>query len=508
MAAIALNQTGSPSLFSGDIPRAAVIAAFAMLLANMLTSGLTAPLWLDENFSATIATQPSLKGLAYWCLNELSGPLYYSLLWAWEKIAGDSDTALRMPSLFFSLAAPSLLLWKGHEDRKMRYSWAICFALWRPGFEIAADARPYSLMLFLGCVQAICFLRLMEAPNTSRAAIWAGVSSLAVLTHYHAAVISGVQGVAYLLIWHRKALHTWPALLVLLPMVAWISLHLQFVLNFAGSGYTWYQLVRWKDALFVPLFLCGSVAPFIAFILLLPAYVYVRFAGIRSTQPTHPDISPEMVLIGTGLISAALVVGVGFVRPSFSIRYLLPYVGAVSLLIPVLLREVKHFAPATSMVIILLLIGSAVPPFVNHLVEPLGDHRYTFNFEQPSAWIMENSDVRRLVYLWDNPTALMSSPERLAEVGGFFFRRQGRPVDVLIPRYAMNADPHPAILAQTDHRSDTAIIWAYDRAVPNTSGLRYPPRFPQDKKMWKCRDFGSDDIVVLACLPSSNRTTT
>lgn len=503
MASIALKRAASPSLFSGDIPRAVVIVAFVIFLANMLTSGLTAPLWLDENFSAAIATQPSLKGLINWCLNELSGPLYYSLLWAWEKIAGNGDTVLRVPSLFFSLAGPVLLLWKGHEDRTIRYLWAICFALWRPGFEIAADARPYSLMLFLGCAQAICFLRLLKAPTTSRAAIWAGVSSLAVLTHYHAAAIAGLQGVAYLLIWHRKALRTWPALLVLLPMAAWMSLHLPFVLNFASSGYTWYQLTTWKDALFVPLFLCGSVATFIALTLTLPVYFYIRFAADLSPQALYPRFSPEMVLIGTGLLSAALVVGMGFVRPSFSIRYLLPYVGAVSLLIPVLLRDVQHWARAGSMVMVLFLIGSAVPPFVEHLAKPLDDHRYTFNFEQPSKWIMDNSNVRRLVYLWDNPTALMSDPKRLADVGGFFFRRHGRAVDVLIPRYAINADPYPAILALTGDRSDTAIIWAYDKAVPNTSGLIHPPRLSQGR--WRCRNFGADHIVVLACLPSSGR---
>ena len=59
MATATLNKTASPSLFSGDIPRTIMIAAFLLFLANILTSGLHAPLWLDENFSAAIANQPS-----------------------------------------------------------------------------------------------------------------------------------------------------------------------------------------------------------------------------------------------------------------------------------------------------------------------------------------------------------------------------------------------------------------------------------------------------------------
>ena len=500
MASVSLDRTASPSLFAGGIPRAVLVTALLLFLANIFVSGLFTPLWLDENFSATIAAQSSIGGLIDWCLNELSGPLYYSVLWTWEKVAGDSNAALRIPSLFFSMAAPAFLLWKGHEDRTIRYLWALSIALWQPGFGIATEARPYSLMLFLACVQAVCFLRLMQAPSTSRAAIWAGASSLAVLTHYHAAVIAGIQGIAYLLIWRHVALRTWPAMFILLPMAAWMNLHLHVVLNFAGSGYSWYQLLNWKEALIAPLFLCGSVATLIALGFMLPVWAYVRFGKARPTRPASLRMSPEMLLICTGLLSTASVVAIGFVRPSYSMRYLLPYVGAVSLLIPIVLRDVKQLVPAAPMAIILLLIGSSLPPLVKRITDPLDDHRYGFNFEQPSEWIMRNSDARRLVYLWDNPTALMGKPDKLADVGGFFFRRDSRPVEVLIPRYALNADPHPAVQALTKGRLDTAIIWAYDRGVPNTSSLLYPPRLSQDKR-WTCRNFGLGSVTVLACIP-------
>ena len=494
------TEKPSPSLFSGEIPRSALMVAFLLLLANILVSGLRAPLWLDENFSAALAVQPTFAKLIDWCLNELSGPLYYTLLWAWQNLAGDSNVVLRLPSLFFSIAAPALILWKGHQDRTIRYLWASSLALWQPGFNLATEARPYSLMLFLGCAQAICFLRLLKAPTTSRAAAWAGVSSLAILTHYHAIIISGLQGLAYLAIGRRTALRTWPALFVLLPMALWMRWHLAMVLNYATSGQTWYQLLTWRGAATAPFFLWGSLIPVVALVLLLPVYLYITLSKPREIRH-FAALSPEMVLVCTGLLSSIFVVGMGFVRPSFVMRYLLPYVGATSLLVPIMLREIKRDVPAAPLAIILLLIGSAITPLAQRLARPSEDFRYSFNFEQPSAWIMSNSPVTKLVFLWDNPTALLGQPSKIAQVGEFFFRREGRPLDVLIPRYALNADPDPAIAALIKGRSDTAIIWAYDKGVPNTSALLYPPRFWKDKARWKCRNFGAGEIIVLTCLP-------
>ena len=501
MLSATLDQTASRSLFSNDIPRAVVIGAAALFLANILMAGLRAPLWLDENFSAAIAAQPHFAGLLDWCLNELSGPLYYSLLWAWEKLAGDGNVALRIPSLLIAIAAPAVLVWKGDDERQTRILWAISLGLSGTGFGIATEARPYTLMLLLGCVQAICFLRLMQAPTTRRAAIWAGVSSLAILTHYHALVISGVQGIAYLLIWRRTALRSWPALLVLLPMVSWMNWHLRVVLHYANSGQTWYRLLDWQQVLFVPAFVCGSATAAVVLAVVAPFGLYARLAHPTIAQRRRSGPSPEVVLVATGLLSTLIVLGMGFVRPSFSIRYLLPYIGALSLAMPLLLREVKRMVPAAPLLVVLLLIGAAVPPLVQRMTAPQDDGRYAFNFERPSAWIMAHGDARRLVFLWDNPTALLGRPDKLADVGGFFFRRADRPIAVLIPHYPLNADPYPAVLGLTRDRADTAVIWAFDKGVPNTSALLRPPGVLQDTARWNCRDFGQNDVTVLACIP-------
>jgi len=109
MTSVASQNSSPSSLLLGDVSTAFLTLAFLLLLANILAAGLPAPLWLDENFSAAIATQPTFNGLLEWCLSELSGPLYYSVLWSWEKVAGNENIALRIPSMLFCVAAPAFL---------------------------------------------------------------------------------------------------------------------------------------------------------------------------------------------------------------------------------------------------------------------------------------------------------------------------------------------------------------------------------------------------------------
>lgn len=47
----------------------------------------------------------------------------------------------------------------------------------------------------------------------------------------------------------------------------------------------------------------------------------------------------------------------------------------------------------------------------------------------------------------------------------------------------------------------SAVIWIYDAGVPGTMSVRFPPRLRQDRARWTCRDFGSGEVFVLACVP-------
>jgi uncharacterized membrane protein len=109
-------------------------------------------LWIDEGNSAMKAIQPSF--MLFWeKMKELSGsdlqmPLYMGLLWAWEKIFGHSEYALRSLNIpFFTLSAGILLyLWDAERRLKLAFVFLMCFSpmLW----VYLDEARPYIFQFF------------------------------------------------------------------------------------------------------------------------------------------------------------------------------------------------------------------------------------------------------------------------------------------------------------------------------------------------------------------------
>lgn len=484
---------------AGDIPTGLFAAAMLLFMATQLLSGLTMPLSMDEGFSAVIAAQPDPASLIRWCLAELSGPVYYSILWGWEKLAGDANVALRLPGLAFALAAPWLLWAKGPGDRTTRALWAVTVALWVPALANGTEVRPYSLILLLASAQAIAFLRLIEAPDTRRALLWTGLSTLAVLTHYHAAVIAGLQGLAFVGIWRMRAVRCWPALLPLAPMAVWMMWHLPLLLKFTGAG-GWYLPLGFGDVVHIPLLFFGSVGLGALLVAAMATTFYARLRQGASSCLRFDASTAEIALAGSGVGAFLIVLAAGFVWPSFIPRYLIAYAPAMLFVVPLWLRGVARVFPAALTLIVIAVMATAAVSVADRIAHPEYTARYSFGVERPSRWIAEQGGADRLVFFWDNPTAALADPARMAEVGGYFLAREGRPAaEVVLPRYPAGGDPNPVVARLA--RGDGAVIWIYDAKVPGTMSARFPPKLRQDRAHWNCRDFGSGYVIVLACIP-------
>ncbi|GGA57648.1 hypothetical protein [Sphingomonas psychrolutea] len=298
-------------------------AAFVLGVAGRLAYSWNAPFWFDETFSGVIASQRDAASLLSWCLHELTGPAYYMPLWAWEKLAGNSDLALRLPSLFCALAAPILIAAGGSRDRDLRVFWATLVLLWLPAQVVAFEARPYPQLFLLGTAQAIAFLRLMQQPDRTRAAWWAGWAACAILTNYNAVVIAGVQGLLYLAHHRRAAVATWPALLAFVPVAAWIALHVGFLMTLAAVHGQAYAPLPLSQVATIPALLFGL--PFHGTLVLGTIAASSFFARRRLAVP----MTPEALLALSGVIALAVVLLLAFVRPGFAPRYLTPTMPAV-----------------------------------------------------------------------------------------------------------------------------------------------------------------------------------
>jgi hypothetical protein len=498
MGRLTLSKRDLPVI--GGLP-VLVLVAILVGASRRLFVGWDTPLWLDETYTGTLALQPEFLGLVQDCLTDIGGPVYYVLIWVWAKLFGVSNVALRLPSLICALAVPLVILMVGHPDRRTRYLWAALATLWLPGLFYAGEARTYSLLFLLGCWHVICFQQLLRTPTLRYALVWCSVSALLILTHYHALILVGLQGLIYLIL-HRSAVpRTWPAALVFAPAVGWMSVHLPVLFSFLNPEVTWHRLLTIWDMLAMPGTLFGTFLPGLYLVLLIlgttAADIYKAVCG-KLRFPYDPI---DLATGAASLAAVLLVVTFGFIRPSFTLRYLIAYMPGVLFGIAVWARTWEERWRLLPHLLVLCLIALTVQDFWVSISDPKRDHRWRYSWQEASSYF-QSRKVRRIVYLWDNPSATLYEPSQLARAGGFFFHRAGEemPVHALILAGRLdNPDPNTELLTAAANPDD-AILWAYDINVKGSLGNRHPPRISQTDPQWDCRNFGGGPITVLGCV--------
>jgi uncharacterized membrane protein len=169
-------------------------------------------LWIDEGNSAMKAIQPSF--MLFWeKMKELSGsdlqmPLYMGLLWAWEKIFGHSEYALRSLNIpFFTLSAGILLyLWDAERRLKLAFVFLMCFSpmLW----VYLDEARPYIFQFFGATSILVALWNQAKTPHLNKNLVIFCIGALALCGSSLTGVIFTFWfGLAFLFILIRQ--HAW-----------------------------------------------------------------------------------------------------------------------------------------------------------------------------------------------------------------------------------------------------------------------------------------------------------
>lgn len=475
---------------------ALVFAAVALGLIRRVWFGLDASLWLDEVYTGAIAIGDSPAGLFQDALHEVSPPVYYLVIWAWEKIFGAGNLALRVPSVVFSLATPLLILWKGHPDRFTRLLWAAVVAIWIPAFPYAVEARSYALLFLLGVGQIILFLRLSTDSSLKSASLWVGLSGVFALTHYHSLLVTAFQGLAFLLFRGKAALRTWPAAFLFLPVIAWMTLHLPLVLRFASPTFAWQKLLGPYDALMLPGNLVGIWRPYLPWgaVAVVLVGLLVELWLRRRGRQGAPIFGGELLVVVASLASILMVVALGFLRPNFTFRYLISYMPGALLGVAVWTRVLAYRFPPLPWLVLGGFLAAAALDTSRRRGAP--DWRENMSWEQASAFVGEQG-ARRLIFTWDNPTAALD-PTLLPRVAGFFFDRAGKPIPVKVVSLSEAGDPDPnRVLIKAADRPGDAVIWLFDANVPRTRASTHPPALSKLDSRFRCRSYG---FGVVACL--------
>lgn len=484
----------------GWVERRGALAFFfaAMLCGTVarLRSGLDLPLWIDETFTATIATQTNFAGLVRWCLTELTGPAFYGPMWLWTKIAGSSDAMLRLPAVVMALATPLVVARFGHRDRSLALLWAALCFLWLPSLPGSTEARAYPQLMLLGCLQAMAFIAAVRDFRGGTLLAWSAVTAAAVLTHYYALVISGLQGLALLFLFRRQLLTHWLALAPLALAAGWMGFHLAFLMQFAGSRFAAYEPLPWSFFLMTPMLVFGAG---------LQGYIILAALGwtrARHWREAAPDL-PERLLAWTGLLSLVILILLGFWKASFAPRYLTPVMPALLFGLALWARRWASREPvavAASLGWLLVMMATVAIAGSNDV---RFDERRAMSIEPASAWIAERHP-ERLYFLWSTPTGEISSVPNLTDMAGLAFRRIGAPVEVQVVRSGQ--DPNAALLNAAGGDLKGAMLWFSD----NPLSVKNRPRIGSMDPRWECRDFSralqnvESTVSVYACRQPGN----
>ncbi len=179
---------------------ALVVLAAALRLSTL---GLQS-FWYDEAYVPVHTLHPSLAATLRAVVHrENTPPLWYVLIWAWSRLAGTGEVALRLPSALAGVATVAIAWGLGAElagrrpkpgDTGLRPESPV-----RPAAATAAlvacsplmvwysqEARAYALFVTLTALAAWCCLRADAAPTPGRLAAFAASAAAALATHYFA----------------------------------------------------------------------------------------------------------------------------------------------------------------------------------------------------------------------------------------------------------------------------------------------------------------------------------
>jgi mannosyltransferase len=160
----------------------------------------------DEIFSVELASQTFRGAMAASLRDQPHPPLYNILLYIWVHFFGTSEVTVRALSIILSacFVALSYVLCRRFITQRYATSVSAIVAL-SPYFVFyTQEARPYTLIALLACLNLILFFRLADRPQElSRIIVWWLCSSLLVYSQYIAVLTIGMECVL-LSIWQPR----------------------------------------------------------------------------------------------------------------------------------------------------------------------------------------------------------------------------------------------------------------------------------------------------------------
>ncbi|MFQ3568286.1 MAG: glycosyltransferase family 39 protein [Aggregatilineales bacterium] len=207
-----------------------VMVAVLLLAAALRFHALGAQsLWNDEGNSFVQATRGLIE-IAEHAARDIHPPGYYWMLAIWRGLAGDSEFALRAPSVFASLLAIAVTFAIGRHllGAGVGALAGLFAALNSFNIYYAQEARMYALLALWGAAGIWALLALLRRPTLRAALALGAINAAGLYTHYAyplMLVVQGIVGILWLLaLAHRPNAHKRGALGTFLAAMAFALL--------------------------------------------------------------------------------------------------------------------------------------------------------------------------------------------------------------------------------------------------------------------------------------------
>lgn len=145
---------------------------------------------LDESATIILVHRGFGEMLSHLARSESTPPLYYILVWAWTKVFGTSVVGFRSLSALIGTITIPVMYVAGRQISPRIGVWAAILTTVSPSMYLfSQESRAYELLVLFSAVAFVAWQRALREPRTRDLALWAGMSSLAVLAHYFAAFL-------------------------------------------------------------------------------------------------------------------------------------------------------------------------------------------------------------------------------------------------------------------------------------------------------------------------------
>ncbi|MGA2925457.1 MAG: glycosyltransferase family 39 protein [Solirubrobacteraceae bacterium] len=204
VAAVARDE-GRPWSVRLSVPAAALIAVTALAAVLRFATIANQSYWYDEAATVHLLRMSFGAMLHGVGTQESTPPLYYVLAWLWAKVFGTGEAGLRSLSALAGTAVIPIAYLCGRELIS-RWAGLLAGALAAVNpFMIwySQEARSYMLLAALCGASLWCCARAWRSPSSRTFGCWAGLSALALATHFFAGFLVAPE--ALVLLWRARS---------------------------------------------------------------------------------------------------------------------------------------------------------------------------------------------------------------------------------------------------------------------------------------------------------------